>query len=424
MAANKTAASKKLIAPSMTSRELLYRPTLAGWTPDKTVMAQDQADGGGMMLLADLVETIFRDDRVTGVLSTRTHGLLGLPVDFFGGTEESRTLLRGTEEGVPGEWWKMHPESEIGKLQNWGLMLGVGLAQRIELPRVFGGNHRYRIKAWSPRWLTYYHQPVNGAHWSVITQDGTKYIAPGDGEWIVYTPYGASRPWAEGYWRTIVFPWLLKHYSLEDRANYSEALGNPLWVGNVAAGSTEKQRKAFLSQLRSVGKAGKFVLPPGWDLELKEATGKSFEIYEGQVKWADEAITIALAGQLVTTEGMTGFSDGNVHDNIKQDLIRLDGERLSSCLRDQSLEQWALANFEARDAAPWPRWHTQRPDDVDAETKALSQLGDAISKLTLALVPFGMQPDISKIVAEFGLPVQKIAETQGTPLPASRRKKK
>lgn len=417
------AAKKTLVSVQGTYRELQYRATVTGWTPDRVMRAREMADNGAMQELADLTETIFADDRVTGVLSTRTHGLLGLPVEFNGGDEEARHELAGTEDGVPGEWWSMHDESELVKLQAWGLIMGVGLAQRIELPRVMGQPHRYRIETWSPRWLLYSHYAVNGTHWRVQTQAGQVPVVPGDGNWIVYTPYGTRRPWAEGLWRALAFPWLLKHFSLEDRANYSEALGNPIWVGTTSQGSTEKQRERFLRQLQRLGKAGKLVLPAGWDMALKEASGKSYEIYEGQVSWADEAMIIALAGQTVTTEGMSGFSSGNIHDAIKQDLIRFDGERLATALRRQSLEPWALMNYGSPRKAPWPRWETKRPDNVDDQAKALASVGDAITKMTTALAPYGLKPDVEKIVAQFNIPVLNTQQDPASPPPVQASRK-
>lgn len=395
----------KLASLGSIERELFYRPNITGWTPQRVDRARQMADGGALLELADLCETLFTDDRIQGVLSTRTHGLLGLPVDFVRGDPRARKALSAREDGSPGEWWSMHDESELVKLLSWGLTLGVGLAQRIELPRQIGKPHRYRIETWSPRWLTYFFQPVNGCHWHVQTQDGFKPIAAGDGEWILFTPYGVRRPWAEGLWRALSFPWLLKRYSLEDRANYSEVLGSPIWVGTTTAGATEKQRNKYLSQLRSLGKAGKVVLPAGWDMQLREATGKSYEIYEGQIAWADSAMTISLAGQVVTTEGMSGFSSGDIHDAIKQDLIRFDAERLSTALRQQSLEPWSAKNFGASSKAPWPQWRTQRPTDQSEEADGLSKLGDAITKLDAALSGHNLMIDAAKLVADFDIPV-------------------
>ncbi len=398
---------KKQIAHARAAhdRELLYRPTLTGWTPNRVQRARNTADGGSLLELADLVETMFTDDRISGVLDTRTHGLLGLPMEFSGGQKDASAALQGKPD-EPGEWWKMHDESELSKLLSWGLMLGVGLAQRIELPRLIGQPHRYKLETWSPRWLQYFHYPSDGVHWKVITEEGFEPIVAGDGQWILFTPYGERRPWGEGRWRALAFPWLIKHFAAEDRANYSEVLGSPIRKGTTGEGGTEAQRSRFLSQLRNMGKSSSFVLPKGWDLSLLEATGKSYEIYEGAIKDANEAIAIVLAGQIVTTEGTSGFSSGNIHDAIKQDLIRFDAQRLSTCLRAQSLEPWAWMNYGSYSAAPWPQWETAKPADTTEEATGLAALGDAVTKLDAALKPHGLAVDVEKLVAEYDIAVK------------------
>lgn len=405
--AEKAPSGKKKLATSYSvARELYHRPEISGWTPEKIEQALSAADSGSYRRLADLCETMFPDDRVRGVLSTRTDGLMGLPVDFVRGTDDARNVLGMQEDGAKGEWWAMHDESEAAKLLRWGLFLGVGLAQRIEQPRLVGNPHRYKLRTWSPRWLTYYYQPVNGSHWHVLTQDrGLVPIVAGDGEWILFMPYGERRPHAEALWRAIYFPWLLKRFSLEDRANYSEVLGSPIRSATTGPGATEKQRNKLVSQLRTLGKNAAIVLPDGWEMKLIEATGRSYEIYESSVKWADEAITIAIAGQLVTTEGTTGFGDGNVHENIKADFIRFDGERLSTCLYEQSLKPWALYNYGTESAAPSPEWETKRPTDQKDEADGLSKLGDAITKLDTALAPHGYKVDVAKLVETFDIPI-------------------
>ncbi len=310
-------------------------------------------------------------------------------------------------------------EAEVAKLASWGLLFGIGLAQRIPLPRLIGEPHRYKIETWSPRWLQYFHEAVDGANWHVLTDDGLEPIAPGDGQWILFTPYGTRRPWGEGLWRSLVFPWLIKHFSQEDRANYSEVLGSPIRKGTTGPGATEGQRTKFLSQLRNIGKSGAFVIPKEWDLELVEATGKSYEIYDGAIKDANEAIAIVLAGQVVTTEGASGFSSGNIHDAIKQDLIRFDAQRLSGCLREQSLEPWARWNYGSFKAAPWPQWDTAKLADTTEEAEGLAAFGDAVTKLDAALSAHGLTVDVDKLVAQYDIPVKK-KPPQAPMLPAKR----
>lgn len=420
------AKKRKKLAPQAKSfsrdRELLYRPTLTNWTPQRVQSARTRADNGSMRELADFVETIFTDDRVTGVLSTRTHGLLGLPMDFTGGDKAAAKDLQGAPD-EPGEWWKMHDESEVAKLLQWGLVMGVGLAQRLPLPRRIGEPHRYKLETWSPRWLQYFHYPTDGVHWKVQTQQGMLPLAPGDGQWILFTPYGTRRPWGEGLWRALALPFLIKHFAIEDRANYSEVLGSPIRKGTTGQGSTEGQRNKFLGQLRNMGKSGAFVLPDGWNLELVEATGKSYEIYDGAMKDSNEAMIITLAGQLVTTEGTPGFSSGNIHEAIKQDLIRFDAQRLSSCLRAQSLEPWARLNFGSYSAAPWPQWETEKPADTTEEAQGLKAFGDAITALDAALAKHGIAVDVDQLVAKYNIPVKKLPAPAPapSPTPAKRR---
>jgi phage gp29-like protein len=411
---------KRVALATGNSRELIYRPAITGWTPASVEDARAQADSGQMMLVSDLCETMLRDARIKGVLSTRTHGLLGLPIEFDGGDPDARATLAGNTNGKNGEWFHMSDESEAAKLLRMGLMLGVGVAQRIELPRVIGRPHRYRIETWSSRWLSYYHYGTGGgSHWKIQTENGQEDIVPGDGKWILFQPYGARRPWAEGHWQELAFPWLLKHFSMEDRANFSEVLGSPLWLGLTAHNGTQKQRDKFLSQMRAMGKNGKFVLPQGWDLKLVEASssGKSGDVFDQQIKFSNEEMTIALAGQLVTTEGTSGFSQGNVHEAIKQDLIRFDGERLATCLYEQHLEPWALWNYGSRKAAPWPKWLTEKPEDVSERADGLQKLGVAIQTLDAALKPHGLKTNAEELASQYNVPLLR-ADPDAPALPA------
>lgn len=398
------------------SQELQYRPTLDGWTPDKVKRASASADAGDLQSLADLCEALMADDRIDGVTATRTHGLLGLPLSFVSGNDEARKLLE-THDKAPGEWWHMHSESELVQLMAWGLILGVGLAQRIPLPRLAGQVQRYRLETWSPRCLQYTFDPKRGdSHWSVQTAKGLEKIVPGAGKWVLFTPYGVKRPWAKGKWQALAFPWLLKRFSLEDRANHGQTLGNPITLGKAPKGATERQRNKFLAQLVGMGKQGKLVLPDGWDLVLREAAGRTWEIYSDSVSWADAAITIVLAGQVVTTEGSPGFNSGNVQERIVGDLIRFDAERLSTCLQEQSLYPWVLENWQDSNP-PWPYWNTERPPDRMVQAQTWESTGRAIEQANAVLSAGGFQVDAVTVYKDLGIPLLAVPKGESKPQP-------
>jgi hypothetical protein len=398
--------------------ELYSKPTLTGWTPERVLAAQSAADGGALQLVADLVETMFADDRIKGVLKTRTQALLGLPLHFIGGDAAARTYLEGTSDDkaktkTPGEWYAMHNSSELVKLLKWGIVLGVGLTQRIPLPRKVGNPQRYKLRTWSPRGL---HYDFTREMWRNSTREGVVDIV-GD-EWILYTPYGEARPWLEGDWRALAFPWLLKHFALEDRGAASEFAGRPAKVAKAAEGATEKQRKKFLSDLERMKRTGTIVLPAKWELEALELLGRQADLYASGVTWADGAITITLAGQIVTTEGTTGFSEGNVQDQIKDDLITFDGDTLSTCLKEQSTDPWAEVNYGSADAAPWGLWNTKRPQNLEALARTYGLLGQGLQSLDVAAKASGVRTNVIEIFSQHNIafiPVDPV-EQQAVPL--------
>ena len=396
------------------SRELLYRPTLDGWTPRKAKIAQDAANSGFLQKLADLVDVIRVDDRTEGVLGARTLGLLGLPLKFLGGNEAFRKWLEAPPSGE-GEWAREHSEAEMILLQTWGILLGVGVAQRVPLPRRAGQKQRYRLETWNPRALRCDLSPNAKVRWYIMTADGEEPIIPGAGKWVLYTPYGSHMPWQNGKWRSLVFPWLLKRFALEDRANHSEVAGSPTWVGKSPQGATERQRNRFLSQLIGLGRKGRFVLPEGWDLVLREASGRTWEIYSEAIVWADQAITIILAGQVVTTEGSPGFSSGNVQDAIKEDFIRFDAEGFSTCLFEQSLTPLGLINGWRFKDIPWPIWNTERPVDREQQARTLEQLGRAVEILDKSLAKDNKRVNVVQLLTDQKVPLLDVPADKKSP---------
>jgi phage gp29-like protein len=395
------------LAPiAVPAKELQYRQISDGWTPKLVKAAFGQAEAGSMLLLADLVETMFTDDRISGVLKTRTHGLLGLPLHFEGGTEEQRLELAGASGSSSGLWDDMVDEAEAARLQAWGLLAGVGLAQRVPVPRRFGEPQRYTLETWSPRWLTYDATASSGSTWRINTRAGTKPLIPGI-QWVLYTPYGAKRPWAAGEWRALAFPWLLKHFALEDRANHSEVMGTPTRVGKAPQGATERGRNTFQAQIKALGRSGTLVLPEGWEYAITEATGRTWEIYSEGVKWADEAITIILAGQIVTTEGSQGFSSGNVQDQIKGDLLRFDAKALGKCLNKQFLGPWSFVNTGTY-SAPLPCWNTERPVNLMNQATGWETISRAVPDLNKTMAADGIAIDMKALAGRYNMPIKPI----------------
>ncbi len=389
-------------------RELQTRPSITGWTPELVACVADDADAGIMQGLADLVDAMQSDDHIEGVLGQLTYGTFGLPLQFKGGDPDLLAELRGEIPEVGGEWDCMHPETESAKIYKWGVMAGFAPFQRVPLPRLYGQPQRHRIVAWHPRWLSYDHMGASGSHWRIQTRTGIKRIVPG-GQFGMFLPYGELRPWNEGKWRKTCFPWIVKRFALEDRANQGEVVGSPTWVGTSTQGGTEAQRRRFLAELQKLGRNGRIVLPDGWQLDLKEADGKTFEIFSESTEWADKAITIAIASQVTTTDGSAGFDSGKTQENILANITRYFAKQYARCLYYQSTQPWAQANTGDKRNAPYGYWNTERQNTQASQATMFETLGRAIPELDAGLSRSGLMVDGAAVSNTFGVPVKSNA---------------
>lgn len=353
--------------PTVRLVPLATRPR-GDFSPEDIDSALQAAAGGNLQLAADLADDIMRDDRVRGVfVSARVLGMFALPLSW--------------DPTEPAGFSKLAPVSELSKLLKWGLMLGVGFAQKLP---------NGALETWHPRW---FRQDTNTRKWYVQTLTGEQEVDPN--LWIIFTPYGALDPWFEGLWVSLAFPWIVKKFANYDRARASEVFGSAMIVA-TAEGLNQKQREKWLSDLKRLARSARLVIPEGCTLDLLEAQGQTWGIYKQAIEWAEQAMTIAIAGQIVTTEGQSGFSRGDIHEAIAQANIQFGADAFSDCLAAQYLPQvWGIRTQ--------PVWDTTPPTRTQAAAESLQALGTAIRTVNEAVSSYGVQVDIVDIGKKFGL---------------------
>lgn len=355
--------------PDRKEHRELWGRRLTTWTNSELTAARLLADGGTLSYAAELVDELRADSRVAGVLPQRVNGLLGLEIEFEASGDGRRRgrAVRALEADE--DWWQIAPEHELADLQTWGLLLGVGLAELVWTTNE-RGRAIPRLKCWDPRALRF---EWTTRRWLLRTADEEIEVVPGGGKWVLYTPYGASRPWAKGLWRALAKWWLLKGFALTDWARHSEMHGSPIRVGVAPEGSQPEDRENFADDLASLGSDTSLVAPPGYETKLLEAVAKTWEMFPKQIETANAELSILLVGQNLTSEVQGGsFAAAKVHENVRDDLIRFDAEALTTALHDQVLTWWAEFNFGDPKLAPWPSWETKPPAAPMAPTSSAS----------------------------------------------------
>lgn len=370
------------------------------------------------------------DDRVMAVLDTRNDALLGLPFELQP-CGDGRTAPRAVA-ALAEDWDHAFPEPEIKKLKGWGHMLGVGLAQLIWEER----RNRLvpRLDVWSPRWLSwdwltrqwFVDVSGEGSDGSISTRVP---IVPGDGQWIIYTPSGVSRPWVHGAYRALSRWTLLKQYAIQDWGYYSERNGQGVWVAetqavqNVGTG-TKAQRQELAADLQQLGRNAAIALNPGQTIKLVESVARTYDGFRMQIELADNGTAVSLLGQNLTTQAGTGtMGAASVHRGVLHGRTRVDGKTVPSALRSQAIELWAEYNFGDREVAPNPHWDTASIDDKDAAARVAQMesqadatlVGAGIMTVNEARVRRGLLPVIGGDTLKNTQPLNDAAKAPSTP---------
>jgi hypothetical protein len=395
--------------------------------------ALEAADQGMLRAAADLTRAAMTEDGYArGVLGSLVYGLWGLPMNFIG-KPDMIAALTDTPEGA-GQWRIMFPQPDAVRLMSWGITLGVGIGQMrrlwsepgedvVSIQEAENGTYKIRrrpdrpigehvtrvLRTWDPKYLRYQWWDDS---WWLMTADGEIRITPNDGEWILYMPYGSIKPWEYGAWKALTLAFVLGRDGLFDRSRHAEILA-PVRVGKVPQGTTEKQRRLYLQQIREMQRMQSFVLPPGLEYEIVESTHKIGDIYDKIIEWSRSDYTVTLTGNETTTTGSKGFSSGDVQERIARHVLKSFSTSLADCLHDGGLIEWGLENYDNIDV-PRPMFDCDPPEDKKVKADTLKAAGEGLSAFTKGLAEAGgkrpTKESIEAFAQAYGFEVEDIPD--------------
>jgi hypothetical protein len=373
-------------------------------------VAQRQADGGHLLMAAQLSRAFRRDGVLAGLLGTRSGGLVRLPKRFYGDEQISADLQ--AKNGTRSVFDEMFPSSELTLLDGDGISLGVGVAELVPVAdRDYPVMVRLDPENLEYRWVE--------NRWYYQSTAGLLPITPGDGRWILHTPGARLAPWNAGLWPALGESWINKQHAKLNRSNYSMKLANPARVAITPAGAGEEQKKGFFNKVMAWGINTVFDLPIGWDVKLLESSGRGWEVFQKEVDTSDLEYMVALAGQLVTTTGGTGFANADIHRRIREDIIQSDGNALSYTISTQGIPIFIATRYGAdaiTSRTTTMEWDTTTPKELEAEARTMGLVATAIAQLVETLTGSDRELDIDALLSRFGIPLLAPANEGGPAL--------
>lgn len=395
-------------------RTIVRAPTatraLTTWTTDDVELAEAFVAGGDLRLAADLCWALLGDGRVGAALGTRVKGLLKLPLAWeeSGDGRSSGRVVKALEGG---DFYAAHSEAALFSLFAWGILLGIGIAQRVWTER--NGRLIGVLKPYNARNLRW---DKHRRLWVVRTELGDVDILPGDRRWVLYAPScsgmpdGDEMPWMWGAWRAAGRPWLLKWLALGDFGHHMELHGSPIRTADVDPEKppTADELAELADQLADAGSDTTVVPVPGAKVRFVEAMARTWQMFIEGTKMAATEIVVALTGQSSSTEIAQGQETGStLHGQVRQDLIDCDNETGSTCIREQCLRDYAEINFGDAELAPWPRRNTTPPVNVKARGDSWKSLGDGIESIN-RIAPKGKRVNVKAALELAGVPLEDI----------------
>jgi len=385
------------------------------WLQADIELAETRAGNGDLTAVAQLYRAFGRDGTIQGLLGTRTGGLVRLP-KRFSGTPDAVAKLEGTQ-GSPGLFDRIFPPSELEQLDADGDVLGVGVGMFMqgeadEYPTLVRLDPEFLLYRWSED------------RWYYRSLDGLLPISPGDGTWVLHTPRGRFEPWNRGLWKALGRAYISKEHAILHRENYAGKLANPARVAVSPQGAGEAQKQSWFRTVMAWGVNTVFGVTPGYDVKLVESNGRGFEVFAAIIETSDREAMIAIAGQVVTVTGGTGFANANIHATIRSDLIQGDGNALSATLNAQALPPVVHAYVNANDSAQIA-WDTRPPADLKAGAESFSAVAKAIIDLDAALKAQRIELDVREVLSRFAVPVKgdmngdAVPDGLGVPTPSA-----
>lgn len=380
----------------------LQPPTQAQtrWYLAQLEEAERAADGGNLRQAGRLVQACRKDGHLSGVLSTRTDGLVRLPRRFRGDAQVIEQLERRHDE-ARALFDEMFPPAELAALAADGLMLGVGVGEFVP---VRGRNYPVFVRL-DPQYLQYI---WTENRWYYQTLFGLMPITPGDGRWVLHTPGGRVAPWQQGLWRATGQAWIRKQHAALHKDSWEAKLAHPARVAVAPAGATEEQLQAHWQQVLAWGVNTVFGLKPGYDVKLIESNGRGWESFLKTIEESNREFVIAIAGQVVTTDGGAGFANSDIHRTIRADLIKGTADSLAYTINTQGIPVFIALRFGVESVltrAVSLEWDVTPPKDRNADAQSMVTAANAIQQLTSALTPSLLQPNVKQLCAHFAIPL-------------------
>lgn len=365
-----------------------------GLTPERLARILKKADGGDIYRQMELFEEIEeKDTHLMSVMGTRKNAVLGADYEVIAfsaeeSDQEIASFVTDTMANIPDfDDALLDLLDAIGK----GFAVTEILWELDKKQRVVPGRLKWRHQ----KRFRYDEMDVL----RLIT-DSNSY--PGEelpeNKFIVHR-YKARSGYNSraGVFRTCVWMYLFKNYTVKDWVAFAEVYGMPIRLGKYDPSASEDDKEALAQALIQIGTDAAGLIPQSTAIEFIQAAKVDGDVYERLGKFCNAEISKAVLGQTQTSEvaASGSLASSKVHEEVRQDILEADCHSLAKRLRTDLIRPLVLYNFgsDAASRLPSLKFDCEKPENLEQ-----------VSKVYATLSGIGLPIAAQHVYERFGIP--------------------
>ena len=173
-----------------------------------------------------------------------------------------------------------------------------------------------------------------------------------------------------------LFYFMLKSYDVTSWAAFIDRYGFPIRLGKYSRKATKDDITTLRRAVASIGADFGAVIPEGATIEIIESktSGENSDAYQKMATWIDKQISKLVLGQTMTTDDGSSRAQGEVHEEVRQDIAAADALAVADTLNSMLVVTYVDFNFGEQER--YPEIILYKPDEQNIE-----QVVNAIEKL-------------------------------------------
>jgi phage gp29-like protein len=198
--------------------------------------------------------------------------------------------------------------------------------------------------------------------------------------WLLHTHKAISGYVSRsGLGRVLVWPYLFKHFSVGDLAEFLDIHGLPIIVGKYPANASQDEKSTLFRAVAGIGHNARGIIPNGMEIEIQQAADSKGDPFLNMISWCERSESKAINGSTLTSEGgSTGLGSGlaEVHNEVRMDIRNSDCKQLAGSMTMQVVYPMLAVNKGFRDARRCPRFvlDTSKAEDLKLYAESLPKL--------------------------------------------------